>query len=290
MNYLNIRMNSKKKLLYNGKLVLGEKLDHNIFSLKFDIPSNFEQVNKYCIFYNKEKNLKLSYRLNEENCVNISSNITQHPIQYDILLVMFKSNELTEDNIICISSKIQGIVNDNELQVGDVEDDTDPFIIILSSDMNDINNSIQSVNSNIETIKTDLVEKIIESNQETQSTVNKIKEQLSTLSTNIVDNMQSKLDELKNKITKDNTTIISKIDENNTKITENTSKIEENSEKIIENENNNKTEILTNNSNNKTEIIEKIIELEKSNNLTYDVLNEVNETIKNQILCREESE
>lgn len=279
MNYLNIKMNSKKKLISNGKLILGEKLDHNIYSLKFDIPQNFEQINKYCIFYNKEQNLKLSYRLDENNCVKISSNITQHAITYDILLVMFKSEELTEDNIVCISSKIQGIVNDNELQVGDIEDDTDPFIIILSSDMNDINNSIQSVNSNIETIKTDLVDKIIESNQETQSTVNKIKEQLSTLSTSIVDNIQTKLDEVKEKITKDNTTIISKIDENNTKIEENTEKNTENVVKIIEN-----------NSENKTEIISKIDGLETANNLTYDVLSEVNDTIKNQIICREESE
>lgn len=277
MNYLNIKMNSRKKLIYAGKLILGEKMDHNVYSLKFDIPQNFEQENKYCIFHNKEKNIKLSYKLNENNCVNISSNITKNAITYDIMLVMFKSSELTDDNIVCISDSIKGIVNNNDLEISDIEDDTDSFIIVLSSDMNDINQSIQSVNSNIETIKTDLIDEIIESNTETKNTVQKITEQLSTLSTTIVDNIQNKLEILKEKITEDNAIVIEKITENNKELVN-----------INENINETKTELLSNEDKNKDLIIEKINELETSNNLTYDVLDEVNETIKNEILCKSE--
>lgn len=289
MNYLRIKMNQKKKLIYSGgKLVLGNKLDHNIFLLKFEIPTEFYQENRYVIFYNKENNLKLSYKLDENNCVNISSNITQHPIEYDILLVMFKSSELTEDNIVCISESIKGIVNDNNLEVGDIEDDTDPFVIILSSDMNTINSNIETIKDSVNSIKTDLIDEIITSNTETKTTVEKIKEKINELSTSITENIQNKLELLKNKISEDNTIIVNKIQENNTKLSENNTKIEENTEKIIENENNNKTEILTHNSNNKTEIIEKIIELETTNNLTYDVLDEVNNVIKNEIICKSE--
>lgn len=291
MNYLKIKMNQKKKLIYTqGKLVLGNKLDHNIFSLQFEIPTEFYQENRYVIFFNKENNIKLSYKLDKNNCVNISSNITQHPIIYDILLVMFKSEELTEDNIVCISESIKGIINNNDLEIGDIEDDTDPFIIILSSDMNTINNNIETIKDSVNSIKTDLIDEIITSNEETKTTVEKIKEKINELSTSITENIQTKLETLKNKISEDNTVIIDKIQENNTELIKNNTKIEENTEKIIENENNNKTEILTENNNNKTEIIEKITELETSNNLTYDVLNEVNNTIKNQIICREESE
>lgn len=289
MNYLKIKMNQKKKLIYTqGKLVLGNKLDHNIFSLQFEIPNEFYQENRYVIFFNKENNIKLSYKLNENNCVNISSNITQHPVIYDVLLVMFKSEELTEDNIVCISSSIQGIVNNNDLEIGDIEDDTDPFVIILSSDMNTINNNIKTIKDSVNSIKTDLIDEIITSNEETKTTVEKIKEKIDELSTSITQNIQTKLETLKNKITEDNTIIVNKIQENNTKLTENNTKIEENTEKIIENNTESKTEILQNENNNKDKIIEKIIELETTNNLTYDVLDEVNNVIKNEIICKNE--
>lgn len=291
MNYLRIKMNQKKKLIYTqGKLVLGNKLDHNIFSLQFEIPTEFYQENRYVIFFNKENNIKLSYKLDKNNCVNISSNITQHPITYDVLLVMFKSEELTEDNIVCISSSIQGIVNNNDLEIGDIEDDTDPFIIILSSDMNTINNNIETIKDSVNSIKTDLIDEIITSNTETKTTVEKIKDKIDELSTSITENIQTKLETLKNKISEDNIVIIDKIKENNTELIKNNTKIEENTEKIIENNTENKTELLQNENNNKDKIIEKIQELETSNNLTYDVLDQVNDVIKNQIICRKDGE
>lgn len=291
MNYLRIKMNQKKKLIYTGgKLVLGNKLDHNIFSLQFEIPTEFYQENRYVIFFNKENNIKLSYKLDKNNCVNISSNITQHPIEYNILLVMFKSEELTEDNIVCISESIKGIVNNNDLEIGDIEDDTDPFVIILSSDMNTINSNIETIKDSVNSIKTDLIDEIIESNTETKTTVEKIKDKIDELSTSITENIQTKLETLKNKISEDNTVIIDKIQENNTELSENNTKIEENTEKIIENNTENKTELLQNENNNKDKIIEKIQELETSNNLTYDILDQVNDVIKNQIICREDGE
>lgn len=288
MNYLRIKMNQKKKLIYSGgKLVLGNKLDHNIFSLQFEIPTEFYQENRYVIFFNKENNIKLSYKLDKNNCVNISSNITQHPIEYDILLVMFKSEELTEDNLVCISSSIQGIVNDNDLELGEsIEDDTDSFVIILSSDMNTINSNIETIKDSVNSIKTDLIDEIITSNTETKTTVEKIKDKIDELSTSITENIQTKLETLKNKISEDNTVIIDKIQENNTELIKNNTKIEENTEKIIENNTENKTELLQNENNNKDKIIEKITELETSNNLTYDVLDQVNDVIKNQIICK----
>jgi hypothetical protein len=212
-------MNSKKNLTYAGKLYLGEKFDHNIYSLKFSIPDNFKQANNYAIFYNTEENIRLTYKLDENDCMPITANITQHPIVYNIFLMCKSEN----DEVICVSEDIQGTVKDNILTSTDedIEDDTDPLIIILNSDLYTINQSLDTINTNVLSIKEDLAADIINSNTEIKSTVEQILTKLNELSSTIVNELKTKIDEIKEAVDLGDEEIIEKVDILNERIQDN---------------------------------------------------------------------
>lgn len=223
MNYLDIKMNSKKNLTYPGKLILGEKFDHNIYSLRFTIPDNFKQENNYAVIYNTEHNIRLTYKLDENDCVKISSNITQHPIQYNIFLVMCKTENIEdENNVVCVSEDITGTVRDNALTGSDdIEDDTDPLIIFLNSDLYSLNQSLDSINTSVLSIKDELTTQVIESNTDIKSTVEQILTKLNELSSTIVTEIKSKIDEIKEAVDLGDEEIIEKVDILNERIMDN---------------------------------------------------------------------
>lgn len=229
MNYLNIKMNSKKSLIYPGKLVLGEKFDHNIYSLKFTIPDEFKQNNNYVVFYNTEHNIRLTYKLDENDCVNITANITQHPIEYRIFLVMCKTENMEdENNIVCVSEDITGTVKDNILTSSDdIEDDTDSLVIFLNSDLYTLNQSLNTINDTVLSIKNELTTEIIASNEEIKTTVEQIQDKLNELSSTIVNNLTSKIEEIKTAIDLGDEEILEKLELMNTNINNNNSLIVE---------------------------------------------------------------
>lgn len=207
MNYLNIKMNSKKNLTYAGKLVLGEKFDHNIYSLKFTIPDQFKQNHNYVVFYNTEHNLKYTYKLDENDSVAITANITQHPIEYKIFLVMCKTENLEDDNnIVCVSEDIKGTVKDNILTGSDdIEDDTDPMIIFLNSDLYSVNNKLELMNTNLNELSSNLSNGI-ETNTEA---INELLVKIQELQDTTLKTLSDKIDQ----INLGNDEIIGKVDE-----------------------------------------------------------------------------